>query len=350
MKKKIDMNWFGERLKMARKINMISLRALAEKLEVSHTLLYKYEKGEILPDSSMLIKLSRALNVKVEFFFRPQRIEKIEPVYRSNKELISGKEEESIKEQIKEWMERYIFLESLYPDFFSSVPFPQYRIQSSEGVEDVAKKLRKKWDLGLDPLGNIVEILEDKGVKIGVIKGAKHFDSCAFWVGEKEKKIPVIVVKENIPGDRERFSISHELGHLVLQFDKKVFKDDKEKAINRFAGAFLVPDESVWQEIGRKRKHININELFALKMKYGLSMQGWIHRMEDLKVIAPTLARQLREEFSKRGWKKLEPGEQISFQKSTRMERLAYRALEEGIISKAKVLELVGSIDFSNLN
>ncbi len=353
MKKEKNKNWFGLRLRAARRMNMMSLRKLAEKLKktypdlnVSHSLLYKYEKGMLIPDSSMLIKLSKALNVRVEFFFRSIDIGEIEPVYRGSAASLPEKEKKAIEEQIKEWMERYMFLESFYPDSYKNPSLPRYKVEEIEDVEEIAKKIREEWDLGFDPIGNIVEVFEDKGIKVGIIKGTENFDSCAFWVKDRDKRIPAIVVKEGIPGDRERFSISHELGHFILEFDEKFDNKIREKIIDRFAGAFLVPDIMVFQEVGKKRKNIGIDELFALKMKYGLSMQGWIHRMEDLGIISSSLVRKLREEFSEKGWKRKEPGAQIPFQRSTRMERLVYRALNEGVISKAKASELVRNISF----
>ena len=344
MKEIETINWFGERLKMARHINMLSLRELAKRLGVSHGLLYKYEKGKMLPDTFMLIKFAKALNVKVEFFLRSNELIDLKFVYRNGHISLPAKEEKSIKYQIQEWLERYFFVEGLYPESTREISLPVYRIEEESDLEKAAKELRKEWDLGLDPLGNLVEIVEDRGLKVGIIKGTEHFDSCAFWaeVRYSKKPVPIIVIKDNIPGDRERFNISHEIGHFVLDLDKEKIRSNKkvEEVMNRFAGAFLAPDEVVLKEAGIKRKHITINELHILKMKYGLSMQAWIHRLEDLDVITPSLARSLREEFSKKNWKRKEPGKQFPFQRSTRMKKLILRALAEGILSKSKALEL----------
>jgi transcriptional regulator with XRE-family HTH domain len=59
-----------KRLVSARKYAGLSMRALALKMEVSHTTIYDYEKGNKKPDSTYLIKLSKACGLKVEYFLR----------------------------------------------------------------------------------------------------------------------------------------------------------------------------------------------------------------------------------------------------------------------------------------
>ena len=55
---------FGERLIRARKTAGLSLRALADSVGVSQTAINKYEKGILIPDSTMLMKLAKVLEVK----------------------------------------------------------------------------------------------------------------------------------------------------------------------------------------------------------------------------------------------------------------------------------------------
>ncbi|MDZ7844749.1 MAG: ImmA/IrrE family metallo-endopeptidase [Anaerolineales bacterium] len=98
-----------------------------------------------------------------------------------------------------------------------------------------------------------------------------HFDALVFWANER---IPVIVVKGGIPGDRQRFNLARELGHILLDLSDNV---DEEKAAHRFAGAFLVPRQKAIEELGEHRQRLSVQELHILKHKYGLSMQAWIY-------------------------------------------------------------------------
>ncbi|MCJ7530797.1 MAG: ImmA/IrrE family metallo-endopeptidase, partial [Anaerolineales bacterium] len=154
---------------------------------------------------------------------------------------------------------------------------------------------------------------------------------------------PVIVVREDIPGDRQRFNLCHELGHLVL---KIVDGLDEEKASHRFASAFLAPAERVRFELGTYRSNIDLLELESLKHKYGLSIQAWIYRAKDMGIISNPVAEKYFRSFRKNHWYRNEPGELYPPEKPQRMQRLIYRALAEDIISRSKVKEYQG--DFLN--
>jgi Zn-dependent peptidase ImmA (M78 family) len=210
------------------------------------------------------------------------------------------------------------------------------RVASLGDVEDVAIALRTAWGLGLDPIESIVELLEDHGIKVGLVDGHDKFDACTIWANQT---IPVIVVKRDIPGDRQRFSLAHELGHLVPEPGSEV---DEEKAAYRFAGASLVPEPKVHFELGEHRDILNLYELHLLKHKYGLSMQGWIYRAKDLSILSEGAARRLFQQFRREGWHRDEPGDQLPPEEPKRMQRLVLRALAEELISQSRGAELLG--------
>jgi len=172
----------------------------------------------------------------------------------------------------------------------------------------------------------MVELLEDHGIKVGLVNGHDEFDACTIWANQT---IPVIVIKRDIAGDRQRFNLAHELGHLVLEPGSEV---DEEKAAYRFAGAFLVPEPKVRFELGAHRDILNLYELHPLKHKYGLSMQGWIYRARDLGVLSESTVRRLFVQFRRGGWHRKEPGDQLPPEEPRRMQRLVLRALAEDLI------------------
>ena len=94
--------------------------------------------------------------------------------------------------------------------------------------------------------------------------------------------IPVIVIKESEWSERKRFTLAHELGHMVMDVRHGV---DREKAANRFAGAFLMPAEALWREIGKHRTMISLGELLRLKELFGASFQAIVYRCHDLGII-----------------------------------------------------------------
>jgi Zn-dependent peptidase ImmA (M78 family) len=180
-----------------------------------------------------------------------------------------------------------------------------------------------------------MQLLEDQGIKVGIISGFNHFDACTFKADGK----PVIVTKGEIPGDRQRFNLGHELGHLVLDVQDGL---KSEQAANRFAGAFLVPAKTARFELGVNRTDLNVNELLLLKQKYGLSMQAWVYRAKDLAIISETTAERLFQQFRINEWQRQEPGFPYPPEMPARMEQFVYRALAEDLISHSRAQEILG--------
>lgn len=330
----------GERIKQARNRTGLSLRELAEQVGVSAQSISKYEREISVPDSQTLIALAAALGTSTSYLLRTVEAPVLTPVYRAQHKL-AKKEEKKLQADIRDWLERYLIIEKIrlskeagfiYPSFF---PF---KIDHYDEVEDAADELRKQWSLGTDTIENLIELLEQHDVKVGLVPGIDGFDGCCFDTSAKEN-MPVIVIRKDVPGDRQRFSLAHELGHILLKVTKRL---DQEQAANRFAGAFLVPKQKVLEELGERREHLELLELYMLKHKYGLSMQGWIHRAEDLGIISSYKTKGYFRRFKQYGWKKQEPGDQVPCEKPSRFVRLVIQTLSEGIISQTRAEELLG--------
>ena len=327
----------GESIKLRRQILRITLRGLAEQIGVSHTTVDKYEKNKLVPDSQSLIKLSKILQIPIASLLRPenQQIQLNQMAFRTKKML--KRDEKQINAETKEWLERYLQIENLTgrPRVFEMPEgFPK-TVSSFEEAEEAARDLRAAWDLGTDPIENLTYLLEDKGIRIGIISGITQFDALfTEYAGHR-----VVVVKENLPRARQRFSLAHELGHCLLEVEGGL---DEEKAMHRFAGAFLVPREKVLFELEETRHKFSIKELLILKEKYGLPMGAWLHRATDLGIITPENYLGIRKFFTKKGWNRKEPGDDIAKGESpAMMEAMVLRAHAEGIISTSKAAELL---------
>lgn len=329
----------GERIKLARKKVGLSLRALAEEVGVSAQAISKYERGLDVPSSAVLLRLAKALGVRVEYFFRQQQIALSLVGYRKCANL-SSKQQQAVIAQVQDWLERYLEVESFFPveemPRFSLPQNFQHRVAALEDAEDAAQRLRQAWSMGSAPIESLVELLEDKGIKVGLVDGADSFDACTIRVNDA---VQVIAVKRNIPGDRQRFSLAHELAHQLLEPLEEV---DAEGAANRFAGAFLVPAPVARRELGEDRHNLSVWELHSLKLKYGLSMLGWAHRARELGIMSESAYARLRQRFRAKGWHLREPLQQLPPEKPERMERLVLRAMAEDLISQARATELLG--------
>lgn len=335
----------GERIKQARQAAGLALRDLAELCGVSAMAISKYERREITPSSDVLLALGKALGVRVEYFFREQDVELEEVEYRKHKDL-PEKEKKHILAEVRDQLERWLELEEFIPTRWATqfhVPAGlSETVSSLDEVEVLADQLRTKWKLGQGPIPDLIDTLELHGLKVFATPydADQKFDGlCAVANGK-----PVVVVGgKNWPGDRQRFTLAHELAHFVLK-DRlgKNLRGQEEKACNRFAGAFLVPKASVEKLLGRERTWIEPRELKLLKDEWGMSMIAWILRAFDLGIINRNNKSRLWDHFESNGWTKKEPGEQYPLEKPRGFEQLVYRALAEDVIGESKAAELLG--------
>jgi Zn-dependent peptidase ImmA (M78 family)/DNA-binding XRE family transcriptional regulator len=331
----------ADRIARARSAAGLSLRGLAERVGVSHTAISKYERGELTPDSETLRALGQALGVRVEYFFRPDSVHLGQVEYRKRTRL-GARALAKIQTEILDQAERLVELLGFFPD----PPLPAFlvpelpAVTDLDDVEEAALALRDAWDLGDQPIADLVATLEDRGLLVLTTPGDAEgrFDGLAAEVVGRH----LVVVGADWPGDRQRFTLAHELGHLVLA-GRVAPGVDEERVCNCFAGAFLAPRPAVWAELGQRRRRLEERELLALKHEYGLSMAAWTFRARDTDVIDAPTFEVLQRTFRARGWHKQEPGEPVAPERPSHFRRLVLRALAEDLIGEAKAAELVGS-------
>ena len=330
------MNAFAERLKSARIMKGWSLQELADRVDISISkqALNKYELNSMKPDSEVLIALAKVLEVKPDYFLKESKI-KLEPVEFRKKAKLSVKSVESIKERVKEFLERYLEVENLLQIKTSfDNPVKNINIEEIEDVEAVAKELITYWKLGFDPIPNVIEMLEDNGVRVIEIDAEGEFDGLSTFVGD----IPVVVINKNYVVERKRFTALHELGHLVLNIAEGA---DKERICNAFAGALLLPNNCLEKLIGETRNNIAPGELVSIKEQFGISVQAIMMRALLKGIINKNTA--------ERFWKSMAGnkketglGSFAGKEKSYRFEHLVFRLAAEDIVSLSKAANLAG--------
>lgn len=330
----------GKRIQRARKALGLSLRDLGEQIALSHAAIKKYEDDEVTPSSDILIKLGKALHVKVEYFFRPERFTLENIHYRKHADM-PERDLEEITAKILDQVERRVELESLFPtapvQSFSIKNLPKV-VNHIDEVEKLADQVRNQWSLGFDPIPDLIDIFEERGIKVFAIDNEQYPKIDGLYA--EVNKMPVIVVGDQRPGDRQRFTLAHELGHLLL--DNRLADGlDIESCCNRFAGAFLLPRQSLINVLGEHRNSIEPRELSLLKHEFGISMTSILHRAEETRIISNNIYRQLRAEFNERGWSKKEPGKQYPKEITHIFEQMIFHALAEQYIGESKAAELM---------
>lgn len=341
-----DENIFGTRLMLARKMNGFSLQELADALgnKITKQSLNKYESGQMRPNSDLLGNLSKVLNVKPDFFIRKGIVDLGEVTFRKRSDL-PRKTEEAIIEKARDYVERFLEIENLLGlDQKFANPIRNFVIRNKQDAEDAANKLREVWELGTDPLHNLVEMLELRGVKVHLIDDDDSIDG---FSSISSNGVPLVVVNLNGKSiERTRFTIVHELAHIFLNFPKEVSEDSKlvEKLCHCFSSCFILPRPMLLKMIGGKhRSYIDIKELIAIKEYYGISIRAIAHRLCEMEVISENYYKRWAIYLNKTYGSKSEPGRFNGEEKVRLFEQLVARALSEGIISISKAAVLCNS-------
>ncbi|CAM3764206.1 helix-turn-helix domain-containing protein [Avibacterium endocarditidis] len=340
----------GRRLKMARTARGLSMKQLAEQVKVSANMIKKYEHNESMPSSEVLLRLLDSLKVSIDFLFRPFQVDLGEVEFRK-KSNTPQKLLNQITVDVTNQVERWLILKELWMDF----PIKSFvwdmslpAINSFDDIELIANKLRMHWKLGVNPIPNMIDLLETLGI-IVIVSNVENIGYRFDGLQAVVSGLPIIVVSSFWTGDRQRFTLAHELGHLILQNCSLPAGMDIEKACNRFAGAFLFPKSQILQELGNLRSRIMVRELSLLKQEYGISMAAILYRAKDLGIISDSYHKYVSIYFRKQGWHKQEPKLYASEQTHL-FKQLVYRAVAEDIISEAKGAELLDISVFELMN
>lgn len=311
----------------------LSLRALAERLSVSvsYNALHKYEMGAMLPDSGVLRALTLTLDQSMEFFFRPFTVSLATIEFRK-KSALGAREVAALREEAADWFERCLEVEEalgIASEFKN--PVEHLTVREFADTEKAAEQVRTAWKLGLDTLGNVVELLERQQIKVCLIEGPLDFDGFSGWSG----KAPVMVLNaaaEFLPV-RRRLTALHELGHLILKFGSHLDAKAREKLCHRFAGAMLMPREVFRREFGGVRHTVSLKELMDIKANYGISIAAIMARAHDLELVSDRDYTSFCIRVNREGWRKNEPGKYRGQERSQRFDQLLHRAVTTEALS-----------------
>ena len=198
--------------------------------------------------------------------------------------------------------------------------------------------MRALLRLPAGPIKDLTAAVEDAGVVVITHKfGSSRTDAVSEWVTGHP---PLILMNadEAIGGDRYRWTLAHELAHLVLH---KLPSETMEEEANRFAAEFLLPAA----EIKHHLRNVRLSNLALLKSIWKVSMGALLERAKQLKTITDTQYRYMRINFSKLHYNTREPAElDIPLETPTLLFQLVQAHLKELAFSLedlAKLLHLL---------
>jgi Zn-dependent peptidase ImmA (M78 family)/DNA-binding XRE family transcriptional regulator len=342
---------FGQRLRLARKKAGLSMQGLADRTspKVTAQAISKYEAEKMNPSSSVLVGLSKALGVSLDFLMGGQ-VEALVGVEFRKHSSTSAKDRAHAEAIVIEKLEDYLAIENILEIDLSGDPFGDLVTEHIDAWDDLDKKaraLRKQWKLGNDPIPSMSRLLEDKGIKVIEADFAERFDGLACEV-KRSGGLPntdVVVVSSRTNVERKRFNLAHELAHRVVrQTGNATIK--LEKAMNRFAGAFLIPTDHLIEEAGQVRSGMTLMELMRLKRLYGVSAAAMLMRLGQAGILPQSSIDYAFRTYARK-WRSSEPDPIRddegfgAFEHPQRFERLVWRALGEELISPVRAAQML---------
>jgi Zn-dependent peptidase ImmA (M78 family) len=332
----------SQRLRLLRLARGLSLDALAAQMGgiVTKQALSKYEQGKARPSPVVLTKLAAALGVKAAYLWSDPIIEVEFVAYRKGSALPLG-EQQRVESLVAERLESRVRLQELLGHTEDvNLPVQALQVNGAEDAEAAAAALREEWDLGADPIANMIDVLEHHFVHVIEIEAGEKFDGISAVVHDQGQRLraAAVVTRRGIPGERQRLNLAHELGHLTLRVREG---EDQERAAFRFGAAFLAPAPVVVQEVGARRAFIQPEELLLLKRRFGMSIQALLYRLHDLHIVTDSYYRQWCIDINRLGWRKREPFE-MPPEEPQWMRQGALRALAEGLISREEAEAMIG--------
>ena len=194
-------------------------------------------------------------------------------------------------------------------ELMESINIPELRIPSVEpsvdnSPQEIAYKVRNFLDVPAGPIDKIVSLLEKNGVIVMFldVDDMEKFDGLTMFT---MNQAPVIWINRNIPNDRKRFSLAHELGHLVMHLrsdNLEKSEEQKELEANEFAGEFLMPKSQCKVDLFK----LKYKDLGMKKYYWKVSKAAIIYRAKELKCISEETARYLYVTLGRYGERKNE--------------------------------------------
>ncbi len=338
------------RLRSTRLLRGWSLDELAEKMTaggkpISRQALHQFETGKNSPAPATFRALATALACRPsDLIHSAFSLEFV--AFRKTSKLGKGAQE-SVKAEFSwkaECRQRLLQTNGIALRPWSLQP---RRVDTVEGAEEIARWVRDEWRLGRDAISSLTDACEHNGIEILRLKSpVEGFSGLSAF--ESQTRAPFIALQPRPQdGARQRMDLAHELAHLVLDKDSAA---DEEDFAKRFAGALLLPAETVQKELGPRRVSLSFPELRALKARYGVSMQGWARRAKDLHIISESAYKALCFQFGRLKMRTDEGEPYVPPEPCDRDQRLAARAVSEGLLDaeEAGYLSGVAPSEFAN--
>jgi Zn-dependent peptidase ImmA (M78 family)/DNA-binding XRE family transcriptional regulator len=306
-----DLAEIASRVKNLRLMRGLSQTELAAKVGTTQTTISHFEKGRIRPSAQLVDNLGSAFGVSPEFLLAKLDLEPpTRPWLRAYAH--ASQREADARVAFAAIATEYVHRLELKP-LLDRLPEAPLDAEDDEEIEELADAARQEARITSGSVvSNAIRAAERLGCLVLPTESelGRH-----LGMSVRSNSLPIIcVAKQGIPGDRQRFTVCHELGHLILHGDQPPPATSEvatrmERQANRFAAAFLTPAEAIVESLDEFGGRVTLQTLAKVKAVWGVAIKSLVGRYRSLGLIDEDQARSLYKQLSARRWTKVEPVE-----------------------------------------
>lgn len=289
---------YGQRVRQLRVMHGMTQTELADRVLTSQDQLSRLERGEVRCDAETEQMLAVELGVTDEYLRRPPTasLGAHSPQFRARSSVTKRDRSAAL-----EWAR---LVDEEYTRLVAAGSVISPRLASGSGQDPVRSAHLVRDLLGFnqhEPLPYLVLAVERLGVRLfGLPLAVPTVDGFSAWHGDT----PVIGILAGVPADRVRFTVAHELGHLVLHQPSQTGRQLEAEA-DEFAAELLTPRASIAEVLP---PNPTLSSLTMLKTQWGVSIKVLVRRARELGIADADRTLSLYKQISKRGWNRKEPG------------------------------------------
>ena len=283
---------------LARESRGFTQKELAGELKIDQGHLSKVENSLVGVSDELMEKLSNVLKYPNSFFCEIFRVYAPGlPFYRKHKTLshrdlsIITATSNIRRNHVEKLLRSVETINTLIPDLYLS---------DMESPEDIARAVRQYWRLPPGPVPDMTKAMEDAGVIVFDCQFNTRFFSGMSLPTEEVNYI--VFVNGGMPGDRMRYTLAHELGHILMH---QIPTSNMEEEADRFASELLMPSFEIRSQLYK----VTLDRLATLKRYWKVSMSSILRQARRLNRITEHKYRSLWMEMGKAGYRLHEPDE-----------------------------------------
>ncbi len=328
------MTKIGDVILTTRRAAGLTQEDLAARLGITQAALSRYENDLREPDDLAVARISEALEVSPEFLTHAFQLTAAiaADAHMRRQKTTKVTEWKSAEAKLNLYRMRAAFLMRRVP-INPDNHIPTFDPDDTTAA-DAAKLVRAQWRMPIGPVRNLTRWIESAGViVIEEHLGTKRIDGLSQWASD----YPVVLLNADLANDRKRWTLAHELAHLVLH--SNYVDPDVETQADAFAAEFLMPHHVIEPDL----HDLTPSRLIALKKHWGVSMAAiFEHAYRRGKVTAADRQRFYRT-MNARGWRRNEPAADAITNETPELARsIGQTLLDTAGLTRDEVARLTG--------